>query len=390
MATIRAEQITAEQRQAVEQALRQRTLTPRVRERLEMVKAVALGQDPASIRAWSTRAPRTIERWVGRFLTGGVAALADAPRSGRPARADTAYKQLLERTVTTPPRQLGLGFDVWTSARLATYLAEATGVRVAPSWVRGLLRQQRFVCGRPKHTLKHLQDPAEVAACREHLAAVEKKVAAEPARYELHYEDETHVDTNPHLARVWHRKGEQVRVPAAGTNRRLTVFGSVATGGRGRVEVLTADQGSAGFACYLQALDRRHAETGREIYLALDNGSAHTSDSSRTALADRVGWLHVVWLARYSPELNPKEREWRLLKRDARGHLARDLRAYADAVLAGLRRLGGDRLDVVDEVPAWFLAGHRKPPTGRKAGRPKGARDSYKRSYHRRNLPTHT
>ena len=93
MATIRAEQITAEQRQAVEQALQQRTLTPRVRERLEMVKAVALGQDLASVRAWSARAPRTIERWVGRFLTGGVAALADAPRSGRPARADTAYKR---------------------------------------------------------------------------------------------------------------------------------------------------------------------------------------------------------------------------------------------------------------------------------------------------------
>ena len=49
---------------------------------------------------------------------------------------------------------------------------------------------------------------------------------AAPERYELHYEDETHLETNPSLGRVWHRVGTQPTVPAAGTNRRLTVFGS--------------------------------------------------------------------------------------------------------------------------------------------------------------------
>ena len=44
------------------------------------------------------------------------------------------------------------------------------------------------------------------------------------------------------------------------------------------------------------------------------------------------------------------------------------------------RQLGGLRIDVVDHVPDWFIAGHRKEPTGRPAGRPKGAKDSYKRA----------
>ena len=216
-------------------------------------------------------------------------------------------------------------------------------------------------------------------------------MAAEPGRYELHYEDETHVETNPYLSRIWHRRGRQPTVPAAGANRRLTVFGSVEAFGRGRVELLTAAQDSGAFARYLAALDARHAETGREIFLALDNGPCHTSKASTAALAERAAWLHVVWLARYSPELNPKEREWRVLKRDHRGHLAPSLRAFVDGILAGLRRLGGERLDIVDEVPDWFLAGHRKPPTGRPRGRPKGAKDSYKRAPYRtrkdRNLP---
>ena len=59
---------------------------------------------------------------------------------------------------------------MWTSDRLSAYLAEVTGVRIAPGWLRALLARRDFVCGRPKHTLTHLQDPDEVAACKAALA----------------------------------------------------------------------------------------------------------------------------------------------------------------------------------------------------------------------------
>src|SRR5436190_689559 len=103
------EEITAEQRAEVEALLRRRDLSARQRERVEMVKAWALGQDLAAIARWSA------------------------------------------------------------------YLAQTRGVRIAPGWLRVLLAQQDFACGRPKHTLGHLQDPAEVAACQAALAAAEKK-----------------------------------------------------------------------------------------------------------------------------------------------------------------------------------------------------------------------
>jgi len=140
-----------------------------VRERLEMVKAAALGQDLAAIARWSGRSPETVRRWLAAFHAGGIAALADAPRHGRPLKADAAYLAALESAVAMPPRRLGLPFDVWTSGRLSAYLHEQTGVRIAPGWLRVLLPRQHFVCGRPKHTLAHLQDAAEVAACQEAL-----------------------------------------------------------------------------------------------------------------------------------------------------------------------------------------------------------------------------
>jgi transposase len=162
---------------AVEEALRRRDLAPRVRERLEMVKGVALGQPLAEVARWSGRGERTVVRWVQAFATGGLVALADAPRSGRPARADATYRAALERAVETPPRTLGLLFDVWTSPRLSAYLAETTGVRIAPGWLRALLARQRFRAGRPKHTLGHLQDPVARAVCEGVLQAVGEKGA---------------------------------------------------------------------------------------------------------------------------------------------------------------------------------------------------------------------
>jgi DDE superfamily endonuclease len=215
-------------------------------------------------------------------------------------------------------------------------------------------------------------------------------VRAHPERYELHYEDETHLDTNPHLSRVWHRVGKQPTVPAAGTKRRLTVFGSLEAQGRGRIEVIVARQDSAGFARYLAALDAQHAATGRAIILVLDNGPCHGSKATQGALAARADWLEVIPLARYSPHLNPKEREWRRLKRDHRGHLAPSLRDFVDTVAAGLHGLGGEQCAIIDEVPPWWLDGHRREPTGRPPGRPKGARDTKPRRPRSTILPAHT
>ena len=207
---------------------------------------------------------------------------------------------------------------------------------------------------------------------------------AEPETYELHFQDETHLETNPYLCRTWHRKGEQPTLPSAGTNRRVTVFGSVEALGRARIELVCAAQDTAGFVRYLDLLEVHHQMVQRQIYLVLDNGSAHTSHLSVQALAARRDWLQVIWLAKYSPHLNPKEREWRYLKRDARSHLAATLRAFVDGILTGLRQLGGTLCTIVDEVPQWFLDGHRKPPTGRPPGRPVGSKDSYKRAPYNR------
>lgn len=159
-------------RDTIRAMLYQRELSPRVRERLEMVKAADQGQSLASIAAWSGRSVETVRRWLTRFAEDGVAALTDASRPGRPVKADAAYLEAMAQAVETMPSTLGLPFDVWTSARLRAYLAEQTGVTISAGWLRALLARQRVTYGRPKHTLGHLQDPDAVRACEAELAQV--------------------------------------------------------------------------------------------------------------------------------------------------------------------------------------------------------------------------
>src|SRR5712692_10375353 len=163
------------ERPLIEAQLRRRDLTPRRRERLQMVKGIALGQDAATIAAWSGRSLGRIRHWLTRYAQDGIAALADAPRSGRPPKADAIYVAQLAAALTTAPREQELLFDVWTSDRLSAYLAEQTGVRIAPGWLRALLARRDYACGRPKHTLNQLQDEAAIAAFARDLAAVGEK-----------------------------------------------------------------------------------------------------------------------------------------------------------------------------------------------------------------------
>jgi len=172
---VRGVELTEAQRSDVEELLQRRDLTRQMRERLEMVKAVGLGYAANQITEWSGRQARTMRRWVRAYKRRGLAGLSDAARSGRPVQADAAYLTALEQAVETSPRALDLPFDVWTSGRLSAYLEETTHVRITPSWLRHLLAQQRFACGRPKHTLKHLQDPTDVERCQRELADGEKK-----------------------------------------------------------------------------------------------------------------------------------------------------------------------------------------------------------------------
>jgi transposase len=74
----------------------------------------------------------TVLHWRDRYLHGGLAALEDRPRSGRPRRVDAA--EIVVRTLEPPPSRLGVTH--WSSRLLARELGigNATVARVWQRW----------------------------------------------------------------------------------------------------------------------------------------------------------------------------------------------------------------------------------------------------------------
>src|SRR4051812_50149173 len=97
--------MTPEEREELRATLRREDLSPRVRERLEMVKAADLGHDLGQITAWGRRTPRTARRWLGAFASAGAGAAPPppAPPAGGPPPDGAPPTPGREERGGTPP-----------------------------------------------------------------------------------------------------------------------------------------------------------------------------------------------------------------------------------------------------------------------------------------------
>ena len=86
-------------------------------------------------RAAGYAADQTGPRWVRRFNEGGLEALEDRPRSGRPLTHDeTQRSKLLDLALQKPP-SLGYPFALWTLERLQAALFERETIHLATSMI---------------------------------------------------------------------------------------------------------------------------------------------------------------------------------------------------------------------------------------------------------------
>lgn len=142
-----------------------------------------------------------------------------------------------------------------------------------------------------------------------------KRAVEKQARFELLYLDEYEVHLHPTLTKVWTLKGTRPVVPAAGTNQRLCVYGSL-NYRTGQVHyMIHPRKNSKRFAQFLSQL--LSSNTERFLILVLDNASYHRTREVLDILSEHENHVFVVWLPKYSPELNLIEGLWGYLKKSA-------------------------------------------------------------------------
>lgn len=120
--------------------LRATTISAGLARRARVILALANGDSYATIGAKLGVTDTYIARWKQRVLAGGLAALGDLPRSGRPDRLDPRIEaKILAKTQEPPPAPL----THWTTRRMAKLIG-VSHVTVHRVWQRAGLKPHRL------------------------------------------------------------------------------------------------------------------------------------------------------------------------------------------------------------------------------------------------------
>lgn len=144
--------LTTVQWAEIEQAQHAPVIERRLWLRLEMVRHAALSKSIPAAASGLGLHPQTVRHHVKAFLAGGVAALADAPRSGRPPKLTEAVLTALEARLDVDAAS---GARTWTLPQAAAWLAEEHGVTVNTGYLGEVLKRRDFRWKRTKRSSRH-------------------------------------------------------------------------------------------------------------------------------------------------------------------------------------------------------------------------------------------
>lgn len=133
-------ELTPDERRVLTGVLRATTMSAGLARRARVVLALADGDSYATIASRHGVTDAYIARWKKRVVEGGLPALGDLPRSGRPDRLDSRVEaRILAKTQERPPAP----FTHWTTRRMAQLIG-VSHVTVQRVWHRAGLQPHRL------------------------------------------------------------------------------------------------------------------------------------------------------------------------------------------------------------------------------------------------------
>jgi len=297
--------------------------------RLMAMRALAVHIAPEQVAALYSVSPRSLNNWIRKFNAQGIDGLIERPRSGRPSKItqeqSAHYRQLIEQPELA--EQLH-----WTAVKFHGYLRQELQHEIGYRTVVRWLHDQNFRLKVPQPW------PARQDEEQRQLFLEQLKAYLLNKTIDIWYLDEMGIEGDPRPRRRWAQKGAKIRVPYYGEHLRMNVTGLVGprTGQFYALEFTHSD--SAVFQVFLNHANQDvKLERPRNIIIC-DNASWHKKKS--------LDWgaFEPVFLPPYSPDLNPIERLWLLIKAEW----------FSDFFAKTLQQL----LERIDQALLWVMNRH--------------------------------
>lgn len=264
---------------------------------------------------------RSVSNWIGRARREGRSALRAHPSPGRPSELSDDERRLIPDFLWHGPEAYGFRGAYWNCHRVALVLQEEFGVAYHPGHVSRILKELNWTPQIPI-TRAAQRDEAEIRHWRDAVWP-ELLRRAQAEHRTLVFVDESGFYLLPSVVKTYAPRGQTPVLREWQTHDHLSVMGGVTQ--EGRLYTLSRQVSLNGLhtIAFLTHLLRY----GSRWLVIWDWSPIHR----RVAVTKYIqslphGGIHVEFLPRYAPDLNPIEFVWGHLKdTELRNLVCRDL-----------------------------------------------------------------
>lgn len=268
--------------------------------RLVVIEYLYRGYARSLVEELTKFAPSTVRKLVALFNARGIDGIVTKPRPGRPRNVSPSeFEQKVVPIIESPQEH---GFSFMTVVKLHGHLTTEMQYEVSYRSVLRYVHSAGFSLKVPRQS--HPDQDQERR--KEFIEELSRELAREDT--EVWFSDETGIEGDPRTGRAWFKKGSKPTVPYEGCHLRQSVIGAVQPE-CGALEALAVPYTDTDvFQIFLDQFALRTAASNKRIVLVVDNASWHH--------AAKLNWNHVLplYLPAYSPDLNPIERLWLVIK----------------------------------------------------------------------------
>jgi transposase len=301
---------------------------PDIRERVLIFLLLNDGNTRHNIAELIGCSLRKVAYWVVHGDPENLDSLKDERMTGNYKKATPEYIDLLLTTIEVAPQEYGYEFGRWTTARLAIYLEEKTGIKLSGTQVRRILHSKKYVYLWAKYSLEDKQDPAKRLLFKKKLNEYLQIAKEFPKLLQVWFWDESGFSLRVIRRKNWCKKGTRKHQRGERRKGRINVMGGVRYSDKKRWVDFIPTGNSSNFYSVLTAfykdlieewveggnLRDDFAEKGCKILIILDNASFHKKEEILKRIAVEMPSLIIEFLPPYSPDYNLVELVWHSTK----------------------------------------------------------------------------